>query len=345
MMRKTVHLALAAVLLTGSGVAVSCASHASSESAAVTLAAPHDRLRPAAIRVGKSVWTNVSVATLWTSPAAPRGVDGPALRAPVDIPRWLAAMSTASRRDLVGRVETQSLLGERLVVTGIRNHGGLSWVHVVAVDQASHRDSRGYPGWLPARQVTTTAPATARRIATVIRPTAWLHDKAGNRRLRVSIATRLPVVSTGATTVTVTTPRHALRTINATAVVVRRSGAAALTKSPAAAVTTARSFLGLPYLWGGRSGFAVDCSGFTQLVLKLHGVNVPRDADDQAAAGRAITISKARAGDLVFFGRPVSHVGLVVKPGRMEHAPNSGSFVQMASIASVGSPVAARRYF
>ena len=63
-----------------------------------------------------SVWTDVSVATLWTSPRAPRAVDTPALGDPVDLPGWLAAMDVPARRGLVGRVATQTLLGERLLV-------------------------------------------------------------------------------------------------------------------------------------------------------------------------------------------------------------------------------------
>src|SRR4051812_36260144 len=94
--------------------------------ALVTSCAPSalpQQVLPAAtsISVGQSVWTNVSVATLWVLPSSPRAVDAPALANPVDIRGWLAAMSTAVRRDLAGRVETQTLYGERLLVTGVRS--------------------------------------------------------------------------------------------------------------------------------------------------------------------------------------------------------------------------------
>jgi hypothetical protein len=86
---------------------------------------------------------------------------------------------------------------------------------------------------------------------------------------------------------------------------------------------TAGYFLNAPYLWGGRSLFGCDCSGFVQVIYKIHGIRLKRDADQQAEQGDAIaSLSKARLGDLAFFadetGR-VSHVGLVISPGEIVH--------------------------
>src|SRR5947209_6702504 len=106
------------------------------------------------IAAGTHVWVTVAVATLWSSPAAPRPVDAPALSAPVQIRRWLAGMSTSARRGLTGRIESQALYGEPLTVTGVSG----SWLHVVAPGQPTHRDNRGYPGWVPRRQVTAHWP-------------------------------------------------------------------------------------------------------------------------------------------------------------------------------------------
>ena len=290
--------------------------------------------------VGQSIWVNVSVATLWTSPSAPRPIDAPALRAPVDVRGWLAAMDTTARRGLVGRVETQALYGERLLVIGVRSSG---WLHVVAVNQRTHRDSRGYPGWLPARQATTTRPQSTSLVATVTRLTTWLKGASGRRIVEVSIGTRLPVLARTSTTVAVASPTHVRLYVAAGDVVVRTPSAAARTRSASAVLTTARSFIGLPYLWGGRSGFAVDCSGFTQLVYKLHGVTIPRDTDDQARAGTSVRLSALKAADLLFFreGSTIGHVGFFVGSGRMLHAPHTGSTVR---IAGMGTPTLARRY-
>src|SRR5439155_1698841 len=83
----------------------------------------------ATVTPGHSVWVSVDVATLWHSTTSPRSIDAKAVSAPVDIRGWLAAMSTSARLGLVGRVQTQALYGERLLVTGVRT----GWLHVVAV--------------------------------------------------------------------------------------------------------------------------------------------------------------------------------------------------------------------
>jgi len=287
-----------------------------------------------------SVWVNVAVATLWTSPTAPRPVDAKATSAPVDIRGWLAAMSTSTRRGLVGRVETQALYGDRLVVTGVKP----GWLHVAVPTQPSHRDSRGYPGWVPERQVTPTAPESTASIATVTSLTSWLRSASGTKVVEVSFGTRLPVLASTSSAVTVATPTHHRLVVPARDVIRGSPGAAALPRTATSVLASARTFLGKPYLWGGRSGFAVDCSGFTSLVFAVHGVVVPRDADDQATAGQAASLNALRPADLLFFrsGGTVDHVGFFLGSGRMLHAPHTGTVVQ---VGDMGQPASARRVF
>ena len=85
----------------------------------------------------------------------------------------------------------------------------------------------------------------------------------------------------------------------------------------AAVAATALRFLGLPYLWGGTTPFGLDCSGLAQLVYRLHGHLLPRDADLQQAhaALRAVDRADLLAGDLVFFGpdaTSITHVGIAL---------------------------------
>ena len=87
---------------------------------------------------------------------------------------------------------------------------------------------------------------------------------------------------------------------------------------------TALRFLNSPYLWGGRVPSGIDCSGFTQLVYKIHGIRIPRDSFKQAEAGEPVEfISDARAGDLVFFDNElgkITHVGMILSEGLVIHA-------------------------
>lgn len=83
-------------------------------------------------------------------------------------------------------------------------------------------------------------------------------------------------------------------------------------------------FMNAPYLWGGRSVFGIDCSGFTQMVFRQFGIRLKRDAWQQAEQGELLGfIQEARAGDLAFFdneeGR-ITHVGIMLDNNRIIHA-------------------------
>ncbi|MBB3696386.1 C40 family peptidase [Flammeovirga yaeyamensis] len=86
---------------------------------------------------------------------------------------------------------------------------------------------------------------------------------------------------------------------------------------------TASKYLGVPYLWGGRSIAGIDCSGFAQTVYNAHGIKLPRDAYQQAEIGSKVTFEEATAGDLAYFhndkGR-ITHVGIVSNNGKIIHA-------------------------
>ena len=304
------------------------------------LPAPRVLASSSAVSVGSSVYVNVSVATLWVSADSPRAVDAPALSQPVHIRRWLGAMSTAVRRDLVGRIETQALYGDRLRVIGEHD----TWLHVVVPGQPTSRDSRGYPGWLPRRQVTAQVPMRTADVATVTSRTAPLLRVDGTPGVVVSFGTRLPVIGISGDRVQVATPTGGTRWISSSQVSVTARSAVARPQTVRSVMHDARAFIGVPYLWGGRSGFAVDCSGFTGLVYGVHGVRLPRDANDQAVAGRAVGAGGARAGDLAFFssGGAVSHVGFVTADHRLLNAPRTGLTVSVTELSS--RPTAMRRY-
>ncbi|HVX44644.1 MAG TPA: C40 family peptidase [Mycobacteriales bacterium] len=235
------------------------------------------------------MYVGVSVATVWTDPAQVRPIDAPAVAAPADPAAWTAALGTPERLDLHGRVVTQALLGEPVVVDAERD----GWARVVLPDQGSSQDPRGYPGWIPAVQLTAERPAGT---PPLLPPGAVVPD-------------------------------------------CRFDGPGLL--------AIARLFLGMPYLWSGRSGYGVDCSGLVNLAHRHFGVRIPRDAHDQERSGEPV--EDAAAGDLVFFAnrRGVHHVGMAIGDGTMLHAPRTGRAVTVTPItdpAYQGERRTARRF-
>jgi len=87
---------------------------------------------------------------------------------------------------------------------------------------------------------------------------------------------------------------------------------------------TALRFINSPYLWGGRIPTGIDCSGFTQLVYKIHGIALPRDSFQQAEKGETVELIKdSKPGDLVFFDNDrgqITHVGMILDEGVVIHA-------------------------
>jgi cell wall-associated NlpC family hydrolase len=98
-------------------------------------------------------------------------------------------------------------------------------------------------------------------------------------------------------------------------------------------LAAAESFLGTPYVWGGRSRRGTDCSGLTQTAYAAVGIRIGRRVRDQWHAGRPVPRHRLRPGDLVFFrtlGRRISHVGIVTDPAEQAfiHASSSRGVVR-----------------
>jgi len=89
-------------------------------------------------------------------------------------------------------------------------------------------------------------------------------------------------------------------------------------------VSTALLYLHSPYLWGGKTPFGIDCSGFTQMVYKINGYKLLRDACDQATQGTTLSfIEESEPGDLAFFKNEedkIVHVGIILKDNYIIHA-------------------------
>lgn len=89
-------------------------------------------------------------------------------------------------------------------------------------------------------------------------------------------------------------------------------------------IDTALNYLNAPYLWGGKTPFGIDCSGLTQMVYKINGYSLLRDASQQATQGEALSfIEESEPGDLAFFNNEegaITHVGIIMKDNYIIHA-------------------------
>lgn len=298
----------------------------------------------------------VSAATVWTAPQSPRPVDHPALTNPVDVRGWLSAMTPAQQEALTSDDldQTQALFGERVIV--VREQG--DWDEVLVPGQPTPKDPKGYPGWIPKAQLATDPSYGAQQdrapVALVERgTTVWLYRDSGlrNRDLEISANTRLPVLSRTETAIQVATPDRGPRWLAAQSAAVYEKSTEITHPTSDELIRSAAGFVDVPYLWGGRAGFGLDCSGFTSTVYQLHGITLPRDAGPQAVDGRGRPVDKSalQPGDLLFYshGRnadEIYHVAMYFGNSTMIEAFDAGAPVRVTPVRLDADFWGARRY-
>ena len=114
------------------------------------------------------------------------------------------------------------------------------------------------------------------------------------------------------------------------------SGTATSAKAKAI-ISTAKSFLGVPYVWGGQSPSGFDCSGYINYVFGKHGITLPRTAAEQFNVGKSVSKSNLIPGDLVYFTtykEGPSHVGIFLGNGQFIHASSGKEEVTISSLSS-----------
>lgn len=278
---------------------------------------------------------NVPVATVWTSYDSAREIDSAAVSNPVEINKWLEGLTYETRLGLCDQnlVQTQLLYGEEVFVVEEREY----WSQVIIPDQPTSKNKTGYPGWVPSAQLVKPSPEWNLKegpVVVIASPKAQLTKKTD---LELSFQTILPFLKEEAGKAVVRI-NDGLDSLDLENVVIVKSIADRHKGNGKDIVTAGEKFLNLPYLWGGMSSYGYDCSGLSYSMCKANGYIIPRDAHDQANAGKNIPLSQIQPGDLLFFayeegkGR-IHHVGIYYGDGKLLHSPKTGKTVEIIPLA------------
>lgn len=316
--------------------------------------------------VGQTGYISVSVATVWTNSGKVRpDVDGPALTNPAGIATWLASMTNDQFLDLTDddRTQTQALYGTEVSIVAEAD----GWYQVEVHGQPTPKDPVGYPGWIPAAQVSLDSSYGGLQAK---KPFA-LVDKAATTQLyrdvllsspflEISYGTRLPVILNLGLVLQVAVPSGGSAYLQPNHATVYNTAADIPYPNGADLVKSGKLFIGRPYLWGGASGYAFDCSGFTSTLYHAHGLIIPRDASAQAnftgvATGvtqhvKDVTKDELRAGDLLYYGSnllkssTIHHVAMYAGNGMMLEAYGAGVPVRLTEARFDGDYWGAQRF-
>ena len=264
---------------------------------------------------GKQVgYISVAVATLWTNPHKPRPVDAPALTNPAHVQEWLNDMTVKQSLDLTtdSRTQAQALYGDPVYILKTKD----GWYEIAVPGQPTPKNKLGYPGWVPACQISFDSSfgkmqsvlpfAQVDRVAT-----APIYRDVGmtDKFMEISYDTRLPVMNQYGTSIQVAVPGGGSAYVSAADATIFDSVDSIPYPTGDELVAAGSMFLGRPYLWGGGSGFAFDCSGFTHTIYDAHGITIGRDASAQAAFvdhGKHVSKSELQPGDIIFYASNLS---------------------------------------
>ena len=208
--------------------------------------------------------------------------------------------------------QTQLITGETVLILAQKGE----WSQVIASQQPSSKDERGYPGWVRSNGLVTGLSQSSKTLVVAARSSQALAapQPGAERLMRLYLDTRLPVLSQSADWVEAALPDGRNAWLPAKDVFIHSPGQNTGPFSRDALLATARSLAGAPYLWGGTTTDSPDCSGFVYRLFHVYGLTLARDANDQALQGQPVSFDQKQAGDLIFYsdvsGGPVTHVGI-----------------------------------
>ena len=199
---------------------------------------------------------------------------------------------------------TQALMWEQVEILNEDN----LWFHI--------RQEDGYEGWIYTFYMIENAESYENWLTLNNRfiPFASNEDVVGKHR-SLSFGTQVPVLEENNQSVTIVLPGEIVGTIP--------SQTRDIKKSRRQLIALAKSLLGTPYIWGGKSAFGFDCSGFVQMVMKTAGISLARDTGEQIQTEglEEISINEAQPGDLIFFSENnrINHVAFSLGNSKIIH--------------------------
>lgn len=199
---------------------------------------------------------------------------------------------------------TQALMWETVEVFKEEN----LWFYIQQAD--------GYKGWIYTFYLSKNVESYSKWITLTNRFTPVINKLDKNKEDRLlSFGTRVPVIKEDTKGITIALPNGQLGNIPAQKLFT--------IKSREQLIKLAKSLMGTPYIWGGKSAYGFDCSGFVQLVLGSIEISIARDTGLQVKSSwlKKISINESMSGDLVFFAEneQINHVGFSLGEGKIIH--------------------------
>jgi len=209
--------------------------------------------------------------------------------------------------------QTQLITGEKVLMVSEKNE----WTQIIAIQQPSSKDERGYPGWVRTNGLAVGMDQSSADYLVVIARSsqALAAPRPGaDPLMRLYLDSRLPVITKNSDWVEAALPdgRQAWLPIKDVTLFMANNLAEPFPTGDI--IKTAGSLANAPYLWGGTTPDSPDCSGFIYRLFHAYGIAMARDANDQVLQGQPVTFDLKQASDLIFYsdfsGGPVTHVGL-----------------------------------